>query len=185
METYPPLLCTTRLLLRPWRDADLPVFAALNADPEVRHWFPGPLTREQSDAQAARCQEDIAVHGFGFWAVEVPGVAPFVGFVGLKHVTFAAPFTPAVEAGWRPSREHWGRGYATEAARAALAYGFGPLGLAEIVAFTVPGNLASRRVMDRIGMQHDPGSDFDYPGLPEDDPLRRTVLYRATKSRVA
>lgn len=185
METHPPLLCTARLLLRPWRDADLPIFAALNADPEVRRWFPGPLTREQSDAQAARCQEHIAAHGFGFWAVEVPGVAPFVGFVGLKHVTFAAPFTPAVEAGWRLSREHWGRGYATEAARAALAHGFGPLGLAEIVAFAVPGNLASRRVMERIGMQHDLGSDFDYPGLPEGDPLRRTVLYRTTKSRVA
>ena len=185
MKPHPASLRTARLLLRPWRDTDLPAFAAMNADPEVRRWFPGTLTREQSDASAARFQEHITAHEFGFWAVEVPGIALFVGFVGLKHVTFAAPFTPAVEAGWRLSREHWGRGYATEAARAALAHGFGPLGLAEIVAFAVPGNLASRRVMERIGMQHDPGGDFDYPGLPEGDPLRRCVLYRARRDNTA
>ncbi len=172
---------TPRLLLRSWRDADLPAFAALNADPEVRRWFPGTLTRAESDAQAARLQAHIAAHGFGFWAVEVPGVAPFVGFVGLVHVPFPAPFTPAVETGWRLAREHWGRGYATEAARAALAHGFGPLALPEVVAFAVPGNRASRRVMERIGMGHDPADDFDHPGMPEGTPLRRHVLYRAVR----
>ena len=122
-------LRTPRLLLRPWRNVDLAPFAALNADPEVRRWFEGTLTREESDAQAARHQEHIATHGFGFWAVEVPGTAPFIGSVGLRHVSFAAPFVPAVEIGWRLARAHWSRGYATEAARATLAHAFGPLNL--------------------------------------------------------
>ena len=168
-------------MLRLWREADLSAYAALNADPEVRRWFMGTLTRAQSDAEAARLQGHIAAHGFGFWAVEAPGVTPFIGFVGLKHVSFAAPFTPVVEAGWRIAREHWGKGYATEAARAALTHGFGPLGLAEIVAFAVPGNLASRRVMEGIGMRHDPGGDFDHPALPEGHSFRRHVLYRARR----
>lgn len=173
---------TPRRLLRPWREEDLPAYAALNADPEVRRWFPGTLTREQSDTEAARLQQHIAAYGFGFRAVEAPGVAPFVGFVGLKRVHFAAPFAPTVEAGWRLAREQWGKGYATEAARAALAHGFGPLGLAEVVAFAVPGNLASRRVMERVGMRRDPGDDFDHPALPEGHPFRRHVLYRAGRN---
>ena len=174
-------LRTPRLLLRPWRDADLAPFAALNADPEVRRWFPGTLTRGESDAQAARFQEDIAAHGFGFWAVEAPGTALFIGFVGLQRVPFAAPFAPAVETGWRLARAHWSQGYATEAARAALAHAFGPLGLAEVVSFAVPGNWASRRVMERIGMTREPGDDFDHPALPEGHPFRRHVLYRAAR----
>ncbi len=123
----------------------------------------------------------MAVHGFGFWAVEAPWAAPLIGFVGLKHVTFAAPFAPAVEAGWRLARAHWGKGYATEAARAALAHAFGPLNLPEVVSFAVPGNRASRRVMERIGMRRDPGGDFDHPALPEGHPFRRPVLYRAAR----
>ena len=172
-------LRTSRLLLRPWRDADLPAYAALNADEQVRRWFPGTLTRARSDDEAARLQRHTEAHGFGFWAVEVPGAAPFIGVVGLKWVSFAAPFAPAVEAGWRLAREHWGKGYAAEAAEAALAHGFGPLGLAEIVAFAVPDNLASRRVMERVGMRHDPAGDFDHPAVPEGHPFRRHVLYRA------
>lgn len=172
---------TSRLVLRPWRDTDLAPYAALNADVEVRRWWGATLSREESDAQAAQLQGHIEVHGFGFWAVEAPGVAPFIGFVGLQHVTDPVPFTPAVEAGWRLDRARWGQGYATEAARAALAHGFGPLGLLEIVAFAVSGNTASRRVMERIGMRHDPLDDFDYPGIPAGDPLRRHVLYRATR----
>ena len=172
-------LCTPRLLLRPWREDDFAPYAALNADPEVRRWFEGTLTREQSDAQAIELQSHIAAHGFGFWAVEVPGVAPFVGFVGLKHVSFDAPFTPAIEIGWRLARAHWSKGYATEAALAALAHAFGPLRLAEVVSFAVPGNLPSRRVMERIGMRRDPGGDFDYPYLPEAHPFRRHMFYRA------
>lgn len=103
-------ICMPRLLLRSWRETDLPAYAALNADAEVRRWFAGTLTREDSDRQAARLQDHIAAHGFGFWAVEVPGVASFIGFVGLQYVTFPAPFTPAVETGWRLARQHWGHG---------------------------------------------------------------------------
>lgn len=169
---------TPRLLLRAWREADLEPFAALNADPLVRRWFPSLLAREESDLQAGLLQAHIEAHGFGFWAVEAPGVAPFIGFVGLKHVTFEAAFTPAVEIGWRLARAHWGQGYATEAARAALAHGFGPLGLTGIVAMAVAGNLPSRRVMERLGMTHDPAEDFDHPGIDRHDPLCRHVLYR-------
>ena len=169
---------TERLRLRAWRAEDLPAYAALNADPAVRRYFPGVLTREESDAQAVRLQAHVDAHGFGFWAVEAPGVAPFVGFVGLQLVWFEAPFTPAVEAGWRLARAFWGRGYATEGARAALAFGFRELGLREIVAFAVAGNAASIRVMERVGMTRDPAEDFDHPTV-EDERLRRHVLYRA------
>ncbi len=175
-------LHTSRLVLRPWRETDLPAYAALNADAEVRRWFSGTLSRQESDAQGAKLQDHFAAHGFGFWAVEVIGGAPFIGFVGLQHVTFPAPFTPTVEAGWRLARAHWGKGYATEAAHAALAHGFGPLGLPEIVAFAVRGNTASRHVMERLGMRHDPVDDFDHPHLPEGDPLRGHVLYRKMRT---
>ena len=172
------MIRTPRLLLRPWVPADWPVFAAHNADPEVRRWFTSVLTREESDALADANAAHVAQHGFGFWAVELPGVASFIGFVGLRHMSFEAPFTPAVEAGWRLGRAHWGQGYATEAAAAALADGFAR-GLPEIVAFAVPGNIPSRRVMEKIGMRHDPAGDFDYPAVSEGSPLRRCVLYRA------
>ena len=174
-------LRTPRLMLRSWRDQDLPPFAALNADPAVRRWFPSVLTHAESDAQAARLRLHDEEHGYTFWAVEVPGVAPFVGFVGLFMVRFEAPFTPAVEIGWRLAQAYWGRGYATEAAEAALAHAYGPLGPDEVVAFTVPGNSASRRLMEKIGMRHDPADDFDHPDLPEGHAMRRHVLYRATR----
>ena len=173
-------LRTARLLLRRWRQADRPAFAAMNADPEVRRFFTRTLTAEESDASADRFERHIAEHGFGFWAVEAPGVAPFIGFVGLVRVRFEAPFAPAVEIGWRLARAHWNQGYATEGARAALAHGFGPLGLREIVSFAVPGNVASRRVMEKIGMRQDLDGNFNHPSLEESDPLRRHVLYRVT-----
>jgi RimJ/RimL family protein N-acetyltransferase len=173
-------LVTPRLRLRPWRDEDLAPFAEMNADPKVMEFLPKPLDRAESDALAARIRDHFACRGFGLWAVEVPGVADFIGFVGLSVPTFEAHFTPCVEVGWRLASEYWGRGYATEAARAALDYGFRRLELAEIVSFTVPANLRSRRVMERIGMIHSPADDFDHPALPEGHPLRRHVLYRAT-----
>jgi len=113
--------------------------------------------------------------------VEIPAVAPFIGFVGLWTPSFEAHFTPAVEVGWRLAREHWGRGYASEAAEASVALGFGGLALEEIVAFTVPANFRSRRVMERLGMTHDPADDFDHPGVPEGHALRRHVLYRLAR----
>ena len=183
MPTMPDSAITTpRLLLRRWRDGDLDAFAALNADPEVMAFFPALLGRAESDALAARIREHFARHGFGLWAVEVPGVAEFVGFVGLSVPRFEAPFTPCVEIGWRLVRAHWGRGYATEAARAALDFGFRRLALDEVVSFTVPANRRSRAVMERLGMAHDPAEDFDHPTLPEGHPLRRHVLYRLARA---
>jgi RimJ/RimL family protein N-acetyltransferase len=169
---------THRLHLRLWRDEDLPAFAAMNADPRVMEYFPRPLSRAESDARAAGIRDHFARHGFGLWAVEVPGVDDFIGFVGLSVPGFEAHFTPCVEVGWRLAHEHWGQGYATEAARAALDFGFRRLTLAEIVSSTVPANWRSRRVMERIGMTRTPADDFDHPVLPEGHPLRRHVLYR-------
>ena len=181
--TTAPTLHTRRLILRPWREADLGPFAAMNADPAVMEFFPRPLDREESDLAVARIREHFDRHGFGPWAVEVPGIADFIGFVGLAVVSrFEAPFTPAVEVGWRLARAHWGRGYATEAARAALAFGFDELELDEIVSFTVPANVRSRAVMERLGMTHSPDDDFDHPAIPEGHPMRRHVLYRARRS---
>jgi RimJ/RimL family protein N-acetyltransferase len=178
----PQEIRTSRLLLRHWVDADREPFAAMNADSQVRRYFPDVLTRAESDASVARITQHFEEHGYGFWAVEIPGVARFAGMVGLAQVTFAAPFAPCVEIGWRLDVPYWGRGYATEAARAALAFGFGELDLKEIVAFTVPTNLPSRRVMERLGMLHDPGDDFDHPSIAEGHPMRRHVLYRITRS---
>ena len=178
MVHSPSTLQTPRLILRPFREADLPAHAAMNADPRVMEHFPSTLTREESDGRVRRIVDHFARHGFGMWAVEVPGVADFVGTVGLMHVDFDAPFAPAVEIGWRPAAEHWGRGYATEAASAALTFAFGTLGLREVVAFTAPANLPSRRVMERLGMTHSPADDFDHPKVPDGHPLRRCVLYR-------
>jgi RimJ/RimL family protein N-acetyltransferase len=170
-------LATQRLLLRQWREADFAPFAALNADPEVMRYFPAPLTAAQSDEFAANVQSHIAQEGWGLWAVEVGGGAPFVGFVGLNRVRFDAHFTPAVEVGWRLDRHCWGNGYATEAAAAALTFGFGRLRCPEIVSFTAHVNERSVRVMRRLGMSHDPAEDFDHPFVPS-GPLRRHVLFR-------
>ncbi len=153
-------------------------FAALNADTVVMEHFPTPLRRDESDELVDRIETGLRLRGWGLWAVEVPGTASFVGFVGLNPATFDAPFTPAVEVGWRLAREHWGHGYATEGAEAALAYGFDALALDEIVSFTTHGNTRSRRVMERLGMRRDPDDDFDHPGVAEGDRVRHHVLYR-------
>jgi RimJ/RimL family protein N-acetyltransferase len=178
------LLRTERLVLRGWCEEDLAPFEALNADPAVMEHFPGTLSRAESDAFAARVRSELAARGFGLWAVEVPGVARFIGFTGLAVPHFEAHFTPCVEVGWRLARAHWGRGYAPEAARAALAHAFGPLGLAEVVSFTSVGNARSRRVMEKLGMTHDPRDDFDHPALAPGHPLRRHVLYRVRPARL-
>jgi RimJ/RimL family protein N-acetyltransferase len=192
---------TARLTPRGWRDEDLAPFAVMNADPAVMEWLPATLSRAESDALAARIRAELAERGFGLWALEVPGVAPFIGFTGLSVPRFRAHFTgkrsaqrgrspsgvveECVEVGWRIAREHWGRGYATEAARASLSFGFERLGLPEIVAFTAAGNARSRRVMEKLGMTHDPADDFDHPGLAQGHPLQRHVLYRIRSPLVA
>lgn len=172
------MLRSDRLILRPWRDSDLPGMARMNADPRVMEFMPAILDRPASDAMVTRLQRHIDEKGFGFWAVGAPGVADFIGFVGLNRPSFAAPFMPCVEIGWRLLHEFWGQGYATEAARAALHHGFINLGLAEIVSFTAAVNRRSRRVMQRLGMQHYRAEDFDHPALPAGDRLQRHVLYR-------
>ena len=144
-------------------------------------YFPSTLSRAESDALAARIDAHFSRHGFGLWAVEVPGVTPFAGFIGLSIPRFVAHFTPCVEIGWRLATAHWGRGYATEGAHAVLAFGFDTLGLDEIVSLAVVGNQRSRRVMEKIGMRHSPSEDFEHPLLSEGHPLRRHVLYRIGK----
>jgi RimJ/RimL family protein N-acetyltransferase len=173
---------TERLLLRQWRDEDLEAFAELNADAETMRFFPSPQSRAESDALAERARRQIGADGWGLWAVEVDGGASFVGFVGLARPSFEEHFTPAVEVGWRLARGHWGRGYATEAARAAVAFGFEELALDEIVSFTSPLNEPSWRVMKRLGMTHDPADDFEHPRVPAGHPLRPHVLYRLPRT---
>jgi RimJ/RimL family protein N-acetyltransferase len=178
-----PELSTPRLKLRRWRPGDREPFAALNADPEVMEHFPRPLTRAESDSLLEGIEAGFERDGFGLWAVEVSETGELAGFTGLATPSFDAHFTPAVEVGWRLSRPSWGNGYATEAGRAALAFGFEQLGLEEIVSFTTVANRRSRAVMERLGMTRDPGDDFDHPLLAEEDPLRRHVLYRADAPR--
>jgi RimJ/RimL family protein N-acetyltransferase len=173
-----PTLATDRLLLREWRDADRTPFAELNADPDVARFLNGPRDRAESDALIDRISAHWAEHGFGLWALERREDGRFIGFTGLYRPAFEAHFTPAVEVGWRLAREAWGLGYATEAGRAALAYGFETVGLDELVSFTVPANVRSRAVMERLGMRRDAADDFDHPRFEQGHPLRRHVLYR-------
>ncbi len=174
-------ILSERLILRPWEDSDRQPFAAMSADASVmEHLLPlaGPgASDEWIDRQVAHQRE----HGMCFWAVEAKQDGVFAGAIGLAHVRYTAHFTPAVEVGWRVPRTFWGLGYAPEAAAAAIRFGFDTLGLAEIVANTVPGNRKSRRVMAKLGMVRDPADDFDHPRIPEGHPLRRQVLYRLTR----
>ena len=172
------IITTPRTRLRLWKPTDLAPFAALNADPKVMEFYPDTLTREESDATAMRIQESFSKHGFGLWALEIPGVAAFAGFVGLSVPRFEAAFTPCVEIGWRLAAAHWGRGYATEAAQAVLANGFETLKLSEIVSFTAVQNLRSQAVMQRIGMERRPELDFEHPVLSVGHPLREHVFYK-------
>jgi 3-dehydroquinate dehydratase / shikimate dehydrogenase len=178
-------LKTKRLILRPWREEDLEPFAQLNADPRVMEYFPSLLTREESDQMTKKFQTKIEERGWGMWAVSTPGIAEFIGFIGLSNMdesTFPTRFAPAVEIGWRLAFDYWGKGYATEGAQAALQYGFEMLNLKEIVSFTAVLNMRSRRIMEKIGMHHDPKDNLDHPKVPEGHWLRKHVLYRLEKS---
>jgi RimJ/RimL family protein N-acetyltransferase len=167
---------TERLLLRDWQEGDREPWAAMNADPRVREFFPSVLTREESDASFDRMSAGLTERGWGLWAVEADGA--FLGFTGL-----AVPgFRDGVEIGWRFATEAWGHGYATEAARAVLDYGFTELGLPEILSFTAVQNLRSRAVMERIGMARDEAGDFEHPNVPVGSPVRAHVLYRIAAS---
>src|ERR1039458_7683060 len=171
-------LQTGRLLLRRWRDTDCLPFQAMNSDPRVMEFMPSLLPAAESDALVDRALAHFDRHGFGPFAAELLENHSFIGFIGLSIPNFDAPFMPAVEVGWRLAFDSWGRGLATEGARAVVRYGFEEMGLDSLVSFTVPGNVRSRRVMEKIGMTHDPHDNFDHPHLPEGHPLRRHVLYR-------
>jgi RimJ/RimL family protein N-acetyltransferase len=175
-------LKTNRLLLRRWRLADRAAFARLSADPAVMEFYPGVLSREESDHMVDRIEAHFALHDFGPWACELRTSREFIGYIGLVVPRFAAPFTPCVEIGWRLAAEHWGRGLATECAKTVVRHAFEELKLEELVSFTVPDNVRSRRVMEKLGMTHDPAEDFDHPLLPEGHALRRHVLYRLSRS---
>ncbi|HEY2859204.1 MAG TPA: GNAT family N-acetyltransferase [Terracidiphilus sp.] len=175
-------LCTERLILRSWRHSDREPFARLNADPHVMEYFPATLSRAQSDVLVDRIETDLTQRGYGLSAAELRDTGEFIGFIGLSVPTFEAHFTspahPAVEIGWRLAAEHWGKGLATEGARAVLDHAFNHLHLSEVVSFTTAANLRSRHVMEKIGMERDPADDFEHPGLPAGHSLRSHVLYR-------
>ena len=176
------MLTTDRLVLRPFREVDHAPFYALNTHPAVVESLGSSPTRAESDAMIERFAEELDREGWGLWAVEEAGGAPFVGMVGLHRVHPEVPCAPAVEVGWRLHPDHWGHGYATEAASASLRFGFDEAGLEEIVGFTTTLNTRSQAVMARLGMRRDPDGDFDHPSVPEGSPLRRHVLYRLTAS---
>jgi RimJ/RimL family protein N-acetyltransferase len=168
-------ILTPRLLMRRWRDEDRAPFAAINADPAVMEHFPATLSTKESDALVDRIEEGFTVHGYGLWALEIR--RQFIGFTGLSWATWEADFTPALEVGWRLARSAWGRGYASEAATAALQHGFDQVD--SVVSFTAATNKRSTRVMKRIGLHHE--KDFDHPRVPDKHPLQRHVLYRADR----
>jgi RimJ/RimL family protein N-acetyltransferase len=178
------MITTERLILRPWKDEDVTPYAEMNADPRVREFFPSVLTREQSEAEVRRLQAIYDRDGFSLFAAELIATGEFVGFIGLLTMTFAVPFIaqPAVEIGWRLSHKYRGKGLATEGARGAVQYAFETLKLQEIFAITVPANVRSRRVMEKIGMKHLPELGFDHPAVPVGHPLRPHLLYALQRS---
>ena len=179
------IIVTERLILRTWKEEDAAPYAALNADPRVREYFPSILTREQSDAEIGRIRAGYERDGFCMYAAELRATGELIGFIGLQTIGYAIPSVaqPTVETGWRLAHAHWGKGLATEGARAALQYGLDTLKLPEIIAITLPGNVRSRRVMEKIGLKHFPELDFEHPRLPEGHPMRRHVLYAIQNKR--
>lgn len=175
------MLETPRLILRNWQVSDREPFFAMNRDPRVMEFMPRLLSREESDAFIDRAARRMQENGFGLWALERKDNGRFIGFTGLNSPDWEAHFTPCVEIGWRLEFGAWGNGFATEAAMAALRFGFGEIQLEEIVSFTVPANVRSRRVMERIGMSPDHAGDFVHPQIPEGNPLKSHVLYRLSR----
>lgn len=176
------ILKTERLVLRTWQEKDLEPFAAMNQDPKVMECFPNCLTLPETHAMIERFTKHIAQHGFGLFACELTESKEFMGFVGLNIPTITAHFTPCVEVGWRLAARFWDKGFATEAAKAVLQLGFNEYQLKEIVAFTAEQNKRSRRVMEKLGMQHDEIDNFYHPNIPKDHPLSLHVLYRITNN---
>jgi RimJ/RimL family protein N-acetyltransferase len=170
---------TQRLNLRQWRAEDYPLFAELTADPLVMQYFPSTLNRASSDALVDRLRDSIDDKGWGFWAAEIKETAEFIGFIGINQPAQTLPFSPCVEIGWRLARQFWGKGYASEGARACLKFAFENLALREIVSMTPVLNYPSEKVMQCIGMR-DTEQNFNYPDLPEGHKLAGHVLYKIT-----
>jgi len=176
------ILETKRLILRTWQNSDLEPFAKMNSDKDVMEFFPSILSKKESDELAAKINKHYGDNGYTLYAISLKETKEFIGFVGLLNVEKSTQyFAPSVEIGWRLTKECWGKGYATEAARAVLAYGFTELKLKEIVSFTAVINKPSQRVMEKIGLTHNKNDDFDHPKLEENSPLLRHVLYRLTR----
>ncbi len=173
-----PNLQTKRLIMRHWKESDLAPFAKMNADAHVMNYFPSPLSKKESDAMAKRIEDELTNKKYGLWAVETKHDGTFIGFIGLHYHDFPAHFTPCIEIGWRLAYEHWGKGYAFEAASQVLNYAFEVLRLKEIVSFTAKQNDRSIKLMEKLGMATDPQDDFEHPSLPEGHPLRPHILYR-------
>ncbi len=176
-----PVLRTERLILRPWKESDLIPFAELNADPKVMEFFAAPLSKQESNALAKKIQQEFEQRRYGYWAVEIPEKASFIGYIGLNYWNYEMPFAPCIDVGWRLAFPYWGNGYATEGARASLWYGFEILKFTEIVSMATIGNIRSHRVMDRIGMKYTAAEDFEHPRVPKGHPLSLRRLYRISK----
>ncbi|MGZ3778382.1 MAG: GNAT family N-acetyltransferase [Mucilaginibacter sp.] len=174
---------TPRLILREWQESDYTPYIALNADPQVMEFLPSVLTPEQTLTQIERISKAITENGYGFFAVERKDNGQFIGFTGLNYVTFEGDFTPCTEIGWRLSRESWGQGFATEAAKACLEFGFDKLGLNDIYAFTALGNSRSENVMKKIGMVKT--GTFDHPLVADDSFMKKHLLYRIGRSETS
>lgn len=173
---------TEHLWLRQWQEADFEPFASLSSDKKVMAHFPKLLSREESDALAKRLQAAITQYGWGLWATELKATQEFIGFVGLHIPLIDLPCSPCVEMGWRLDTRYWGKGYATEAAKAAINFGFESLYLQEIVACTALENFRSQRVMQRLGMQAE-NAVFEHPNVPIGHALRPHYLYRLLRTQ--
>lgn len=178
----PSEIATNRLIMRRWKEADRAPFAALNADPIVMEHFPALLSEIESNIMIDRIEQGFDNHRYGLWALEHRENGTFLGFTGLMYADFDVDFLPGVEIGWRLAQSAWGQGFATEAAAAALWFGFEQCDLDEILSFTTVANRPSQRVMQRIGMSRDRGNDFEHPAVPEGSPIRPHVLYRLARA---
>jgi len=177
------ILETDRLMLRTWEEADAEAYFQINQDPKVIACLRGPLTMAEVNAFIVKMNRQQEEHGFTLWVTELKTNGEMLGFIGLNYPDWSAHFMPAVEVGWRLGSQYWGQGYATEGAKAALSYGFKNCGLREIVSFTVPANVRSIRVMEKIGLVRDVNDDFIHPQLPADHRLSQHILYRLTKEK--
>lgn len=176
------VLETQRLILRTWLISDIEPYYLINQDAKVIEFLRGSLSREQVRDFIATANKHQQQHGYTLWAVELKKTAELIGYIGLNPIDWQVPFRPTVEIAWRLDSHYWNQGYATEGAKAALAYGFNRVKLEEIVSFTVPANKRSIRVMEKIGLIRDEHGDFAHPKLAPDHPLSPHILYRLNKT---